>query len=62
VNGGKNLPLKFTYDGQQLDIDLNKKYKGGEQYTIYIDYIAKPDELEAEGSAAITDAKGLYFC
>ncbi|HZH95137.1 MAG TPA: M1 family aminopeptidase, partial [Flavisolibacter sp.] len=61
LNGGKNLPLKFTYDGQQLDIDLNKKYKGGEQYTIYIDYIAKPDELEVEGSAAITDAKGLYF-
>jgi len=61
VKGGKNLPLKYTYDGMQLDIDLDKKYKGGESYTIYIDYTAKPNEFQAEGSAAITDAKGLYF-
>ncbi len=61
VKGGKNVPLKYTYDGKQLDIDLDKTYKGGESYIVYIDYIAKPDELEAEGSAAITDAKGLYF-
>ena len=61
VKGGKNTPLKYKYDGLVLDIDLDKKYKGGEQYTIYIDYTAKPDEFEAQGSAAITDAKGLYF-
>ena len=28
---------------------------------MYIDYTAKPDEFQSEGSAAITDAKGLYF-
>lgn len=61
VKGGKNVPLKYKYDGWQLDIDLDKTYKGGEQYTIYIDYTAKPDELKVKGSAAITDAKGLYF-
>ncbi len=61
VKGGKNIPLKYTYDKMQLDIDLDRRYKGGEQYTVYIDYIAKPDEFEAKGSAAITDAKGLYF-
>jgi aminopeptidase N len=61
VKGGKNSILKYTYDGQQLDIDLDRKYKGGESYVIYIDYIAKPDEFEVQGSAAITDAKGLYF-
>jgi aminopeptidase N len=27
----------------------------------YIDYTAKPDEFKGQGSAAITDAKGLYF-
>jgi aminopeptidase N len=32
-----------------------------ESYTIYIDYTAKPNELKAKGSAAINDAKGLYF-
>ena len=31
-----------------------------ELYPVF-DYISKPNELEAEGSAAITDAKGLYF-
>lgn len=59
--GGKNVPLKYKYDGMQLNIDLDKAYKGGEKYTVYIDYIAKPDEYKAQGSAAITDAKGLYF-
>ena len=61
VKAGKNTPLKYTYDGLALNIDLDRKYKGGEEYTIYVDYIAKPDEFQAKGSAAITDAKGLYF-
>ena len=61
VKAGKNTPLKYTYDGLALNIDLDRKYKGGEEYTVYVDYIAKPDEFQAKGSAAITDAKGLYF-
>ena len=44
-----------------LDIKLDKTYKGGENYTIYIDYTSKPNEYTGKGSAAITDAKGLYF-
>jgi aminopeptidase N len=40
---------------------LDKVYKGGENYTIYIDYVSKPDELKTKGSAAISNAKGLYF-
>ncbi|MCU7552717.1 M1 family aminopeptidase [Chitinophagaceae bacterium LB-8] len=61
VKGGKNVPLKYKYDGMQLNIDLDKTYRGGDVYTIYIDYTAKPDELKVKGSAAITNAKGLYF-
>lgn len=61
VKGGKNTPLKYTYDGMQLDIDLDRTYKGGESYIVYVDYIAKPDEYKAVGSAAISDARGLYF-
>jgi aminopeptidase N len=54
--------LKYTYEDEtQLRIKLNRTYKGGEPYTIFINYTAKPNELKAEGSAAITDAKGLYF-
>lgn len=61
MEGTKKVPLKYTYDTEQLFITLNRKYKNTEKYTIYIDYTAKPDELKAKGSAAITDAKGLYF-
>ncbi|RYG35244.1 MAG: M1 family peptidase, partial [Chitinophagaceae bacterium] len=59
--GSATSPLKFEYDGMVLDIKLNKTYKAEEEYTIYIEYIAKPDEYTGKGSAAITDAKGLYF-
>ncbi|SDC82195.1 M1 family aminopeptidase [Pedobacter soli] len=56
-----NTPLKYTYNDNKLYINLNKKYTNTEKYTVYIAYTAKPDELKVKGSAAITDAKGLYF-
>ncbi|HXS56387.1 MAG TPA: M1 family metallopeptidase [Hanamia sp.] len=61
MKGTSKVPLKYSYDNMQLRITLDKTYKGGEKYTVYIDYISKPDELKLEGSAAITEAKGLYF-
>jgi aminopeptidase N len=61
VNGTSKTPLKYTYDGQQMKVKLNRLYSKDEKYTLYFDYVSKPDELKAEGSAAITDAKGLYF-
>ena len=61
VKGNSNMPLKYVYDGTVLNVKLNKTYRGGENYTVYISYLAKPNELEVKGSAAITDAKGLYF-
>ena len=61
VKAGKNIPLKYQYDSLFLNIQLDKTYKKGERYTVYIDYTAKPNEFRANGSAAITDAKGLYF-
>jgi aminopeptidase N len=61
VKGGKNSPLKYQYNGMELNIHLDKTYTSKESYTIYIDYTAKPNELETKGSAAISDAKGLYF-
>jgi aminopeptidase N len=62
MNGNQQQPLKYTYtDGANLRINLGKTFKPGEAYTIYLDYTAKPDELKTQGSAAITDAKGLYF-
>ncbi len=48
VKGTKNSPLKYTYNGWVLNIRLDKTYKGGEPYTVYIDYTAKPNELQAK--------------
>lgn len=61
VKGGKNIPLKYSYDSLFLSIQLDRTYKKDENYVVYIDYTAKPDEFKSEGSAAITDAKGMYF-
>lgn len=61
VRGGERKKLKYDYDSLQLHIGLDKTYLRGEQYIIYIDYIARPEEVKAQGSNAITDAKGLYF-
>jgi len=62
MNGTEQTPLKFTYtDRNNLYISLGRSIKPGEAYTVYLDYTAKPNELKVKGSAAITDAKGLYF-
>ncbi|SES24696.1 M1 family metallopeptidase [Pedobacter rhizosphaerae] len=61
VGAKGNTPLKYVYNDNKLLITLNKKYTNVEKYTVYIAYTAKPDELKVKGSAAITDAKGLYF-
>ncbi len=60
VNGTKKA-LQYSYDSLLLTITLDKKYTAKENYTIYIKYTAKPNDYKAKGSAAITDAKGLYF-
>ncbi len=61
VKGNSKTPLKFLNDGLLLKITLDKTYKSAENYTVYIDYISKPNDLKIKGSAAITDAKGLYL-
>ncbi|MEO8795962.1 MAG: M1 family metallopeptidase, partial [Daejeonella sp.] len=61
VKSNKIVPLKYSYDSLQLRIILDKSYKADEQYTVFIDYTSKPNQLKTKGSAAINDAKGLYF-
>mgnify|MGYP001169206593 CR=1 FL=1 len=53
--------LAYTYENDKLTIQLGKRYTRKENYTVTIHYTAKPNELESEGGAAITDSKGLYF-
>lgn len=61
VETAGNKPLKYEYDGMNLRIHLDKSYKYTDKYIVYIDYTSKPNELKVQGSAAITDARGLYF-
>ncbi len=64
MKGKEKKPLHYTYaDTKQLHIDLDKTYSNKENYTIYIDYTSKPNDLKEEqgGSAAITSHKGLFF-
>ena len=61
VKADKRYPLKFRYDSLNLYITLDKTYKNGENYTVYIDYTAKPNDIKRKGSAAISGGKGLYF-
>ncbi len=61
IEGLRLIPLKYDYDGKQLAVRLGRKFNQTEKYTVFVDYTAKPDEFKVKGSAAITDAKGLYF-
>ena len=61
MKGTTKIPLKYTYDDAQIKIQLDKSYVKDEKYTLYFDYISKPNEVKVQGSAAISDAKGLYF-
>ncbi|TPG67055.1 M1 family metallopeptidase [Hymenobacter nivis] len=61
VGERKVKPLVYTYDKRQLTLTLDRAYPRTEAYQVRIVYVAKPNELPAGGSAAITAAKGLYF-
>ena len=56
-----NKKLDYYYDNLKLIIDLPKTYTRTDQFTIYIKYTAQPEKVYQKGSAAITNAKGLYF-
>ena len=60
-NAVTKLPLNYVYKNDSLKITLDKVYTAQNNITIFIDYVAKPNELKAGGSAAINSDKGLYF-
>jgi len=61
INKKDTIKLNYTYDTVQITIELNKTYFNNDTFNIFIDYVSKPNELNFEGSAAIKEAKGLYF-
>jgi len=61
IRAGKHIPLEYAYDSLNLRIKLDKAYKSSENYTVFINYIAKPNDIKARGSIAMLGTKGLYF-
>ncbi len=61
VGKAGNKDLKYTYDSTNLNIELDRTYTKTENYQIYIEYTAKPNERKTGGSSAISSDKGLYF-
>ena len=37
VKGSSNTPLKYKYDGLELNINLDKSYSRNEKYTVFVD-------------------------
>jgi aminopeptidase N len=55
------LPLTFNYNEEKLSVNLPKTYTRRDTFQLFIDYVARPNELATKGSQAITSDKGLYF-
>lgn len=54
--------LEYSYDRKQLTIKLPRTYNKGENYTVYINYVSKPNEYQKEtGADPMLGVKGLYF-
>jgi aminopeptidase N len=59
MNGNE---LQYEYpDGEKLTVHFGQNFKKDEKITVVVEYIAKPEEREAGGGAAITSDKGLFF-
>ncbi|MBL0027221.1 MAG: M1 family metallopeptidase [Saprospiraceae bacterium] len=54
-------PYKYSYNGTQLNVELDHIYVKDEKAEILISYTAKPNENPTQGSEAITSNKGLFF-
>lgn len=62
VADGNTSPLKYSYaDSSTVRIKLDKTYSKGENIKLFFRYTANPERIENKGSAAINEAKGLYF-
>ena len=61
IHKGQLETLTYRYDEQEIQIYLPEELTEGDTVELELNYIAFPDRNSGEGSAAITDTKGLYF-
>lgn len=57
----KNKNIGYNYDGKKLIVELPRTFTKNESFTLHIKYTARPEKVQQKGSAAIKQAKGLYF-
>ena len=56
---GKLQPVEYQYKNNILSIKLDKTYQRNEDYTLYIKYTARPNQVQSEDGENME--KGLYF-
>ncbi len=62
VKGSQMVPLKYEQNDFEIHIKLDRTYKMNENYTVYIDYTARPDEFEEKyDKGAALGIKGMFF-
>lgn len=54
-------PARHSYDSKTISISLDTPITISDTINLSISYVAKPDELPENGSAAIQSDKGLFF-
>lgn len=62
IEQGNFKPLKYNYENnEKLSIQLGQAYTSKDTIVLYIDYVARPSELEKLVSKEAADDQGLYF-
>ena len=61
VTGNSRKALRYKYDGMQLAINLDKTYTSRDKYTVYVDYISKPNELKVKGSSVPPSSSSSFL-
>ncbi len=60
LNKGQYIPLQYTYDNLILDISLGTVFTKNQPYTLLIEYVASPYELEEKGVMP-SSGRGVFF-
>ena len=61
MHKGQLETLSYRYDNQEIQIYLPEEASVEDTVALEVNYVAFPEKNSGEGSAAITDTKGLYF-
>jgi aminopeptidase N len=61
IHGKDTLNIQYKYDTSSIQLFLKRDYSYKDSIILFIQYIAKPNEITSNGGKAISDSRGLYF-